>query len=117
MRAILAACLLAVLPLPAVAQQTKGEWFNSLRQPVTGISCCSAADCAVTPAKVVDGQWFVTEPARIDAGHWIPLQPVRWVAVPEWVIIKDKGPWDGVSAYVCWVQGKVFCFVQGEAGG
>jgi len=101
----------------ANADETRGEWFRSLRQPGTYIPCCSVADCGITPARLIKGKWWVTVPDRIDMdeGQWLPSYPLRWVEVPDKVIITDKQPWDGISAYVCWVRGEVFCFIAAEA--
>ena len=96
--------------------ETKKEWFQSLRQPITQAGCCSEADCARTPARFEHGSWWIPPEGRIVDGTWVPgLGP--WVEVPARVILQDKLPQDGVSAYACWVGGRIFCFVAPQAGG
>jgi len=48
-------------------------WFQSLRQPGTGISCCSIADCRQTEYRtgrdgyeaLIDGQWLAVPPEKV----------------------------------------------------
>lgn len=109
----------SVIWIGPVRAETKGEWYRSLRHPVTKQGCCSEADCARTPARFdrASGLWLVPPEGRIVDGNWTDPPPGPWVPVPKDTILTDKNSQDGVSAYVCWVGGKVFCFVQGEAGG
>jgi hypothetical protein len=58
---------------PPNADPSLAPWFNSLRQPGSGISCCSVADCRRTEARFkgdqyeafVDGQWRVVPPGAV----------------------------------------------------
>jgi hypothetical protein len=103
---------------PKAQQSPKSAWFQSLTQPTTGRGCCSEADCATTAARVdANGTWFVPPADRIINGRWEPIPGAAWVPVPPQAILHDKQPYDGMSAYVCWVGGQVFCFVEGGAGG
>lgn len=102
----------------APKQSPKSLWFESLRHPVTNHGCCSEADCATTAARLdADGVWRVPVADRIVAGRWVPVVNGEWVPVPPETIIQDKEPYDGMSAYVCWVHGQVYCFVRPGSGG
>jgi len=74
----LVACLSAIA-CPAVARpppnadMSLAPWFQSLRQPNTGISCCSIADCRQTDFRIagshyeamVEGEWLMVPPDKI----------------------------------------------------
>lgn len=84
--AALIALAFAVPGLPAGAKE-RGDWFESLRQPGTGKSCCDIAHCLRTDADWRNGGWWVEM-----LGHWVPVPPAA--------IVRDTTSIDG-SAYVC----------------
>ena len=43
-----------ITPNPAL-----GDWFKSLRQPITQIACCSISDCRIVAYKVHDGHFEI----------------------------------------------------------
>src|SRR5689334_12264101 len=55
---------------PPNADMTLAPWFQGLRQPGTGISCCSMADCRPTDFRtngshyeaMIEGEWRVVPP-------------------------------------------------------
>lgn len=86
--------------------KSRAEWFRSLKQPGTGISCCDESDCKRTRA-----DWTGT--------GWIALAPDGTVVdIPPDKIIHDKQHPAG-SAVMCWLPGSrtVLCFVPPAAGG
>jgi hypothetical protein len=77
--------------------QDRGAWFKSLKQPVTGASCCDISDCRRADADWKDGQWW----ADVE-GQWTPIPKEKEL---------KKTSIDG-EAYVCSGYGrKIFCFV------
>jgi hypothetical protein len=89
----------AVAPARA---ESRAAWFQSLRQPQTGMSCCSLADChAATADWRGDGWW-----AKVD-GEWMP--------VPKSKLLK-KTSIDG-QAYICTGPMRtIYCFVPPMLG-
>jgi hypothetical protein len=69
--------LLIATPLhaapPPDADPAMAPWFNSLRQPGSGISCCSIADCRPVDYRTVDnhyeafieGEWRAVPPEKV----------------------------------------------------
>lgn len=84
------------------------NWWQSLRQPGTGLSCCNIADCAYTQA-------------RFRQGHWQAKVGDLWRDIPDDKVLKDEVTPDG-HAVVC--NGSlsfspspvIYCFIP-EAGG
>lgn len=76
----------------------RGAWFESLKQPTTGMSCCSIADCRATQAEWRGNRWYA-----IVMGDWVPI--------PDDRVLHDKPSIDG-DAYVCHGPGgTIYCFV------
>ena len=84
---------------PADADPALSPWFQSLRQPENGVSCCSMADCR--PAD------FRTSATGYEV--WIED---RWQPVPpEKVLQRTDNPVG--RAIVCWTkQLGILCFVR-----
>ena len=75
-------------------------WFESLRQPRTGASCCSISDCR--PADY-----------RTSGDHYEVMLEDRWVEVPPEKVLHrlDNPTGRGV---VCWTPATgIMCFVRG----
>lgn len=103
------ACTLALLPMIAFAHEPDdlhSEWYGSLRQPLTGIACCShkgpSRDCA--PAE-----------ARILAGRYQVWHQGRWLPVPDMALL-DRTDNPTGQAVACIVNGTVVSFVKGAEG-
>ena len=78
-------------------QEERGAWFRSLKQPVTGMSCCDVSDCRRTEADWRAGQW------------WAKVQD-NWTAIPMEKEL-EKRSIDG-DAYVCsGPRGTIYCFI------
>lgn len=84
---------------PDTDDPTLAPWFQSLRQPGTGISCCSVADCRLTD--------YRTTPDGYEA-----MVEDRWLVVPPEKVLQRVGNPTG-KAVVCYtpVSG-ILCFVR-----
>ncbi len=101
---MITAALLAAAPAPAAppenADPALAPWFQSLRQPETGISCCDVADCRPTEYRTVGDAYEV----------WVDD---RWMTVPPRRILQRADNPIG-RAVVCWTpQRGIMCFVRG----
>jgi hypothetical protein len=85
---------------PDNADPGMAVWFQTLRQPGTGISCCSIADCRQT-------EYRTSELGRYEA-----LIEGRWMDVPpEKVLDHTENPTG--RAVVCYLPGQgIMCFVR-----
>ncbi|MBV9248293.1 MAG: hypothetical protein JO227_03465 [Acetobacteraceae bacterium] len=107
MRAFLRICALLGLWVstasarpPPNADLSLAPWFQSLRQPRTGESCCSIADCRQTDFRVQDG-------------HYEALIEGEWRAIPPEVILQRMDNPTG-RAVVCYTPYRgVMCFIKG----
>jgi hypothetical protein len=92
-----AASVAAAQP-PDNADPSLAPWFQSLRQPGTGISCCSIADCRATEYRT-NGDGYE---ALID-GAWLPVPADK-------VLHRIDNPIG--RAVVCYMPGRgILCFV------
>lgn len=103
--------LLAVSALVAVAGTALGRpqpgadmtfapWFESLRQPGTGMSCCSIADCRQTDFRIAGNRYE----ALVD-GEWRTVPP-------ETIIERSDNPTG--RAVVCYTPYRgIMCFIKG----
>ncbi len=103
-----AVCLLALFTVaapsraapPADADPTLAPWFNSLRQPGSGISCCSIADCGPVDYRTV-------------ADHYEAFIEGEWRVVPPDKVLKRADNPTG-RAVVCWTKPTgIMCFIRG----
>jgi len=76
-------------------------WFQSLRQPGTGTSCCSIADCRTTDYRTTgDGYEAFIEN--------------RWISVPADKVLQRINNPTG-RAVVCWTPTRgILCFVRAD---
>jgi hypothetical protein len=85
---------------PPNADMSFAPWFESLRQPGTGISCCSMADCRRTDFRVRDG-------------HYQALVEGEWRDVPPETVLRRADNPTG-QAVVCYTPYRgVMCFIKG----
>lgn len=85
---------------PPNADMSLAPWFESLRQPGTGMSCCSIADCRQTDFRIVDGHYQV-----IIDGQWR-------VVPPEVILSRSDNPTG--HAVVCYTPYRgIMCFIKG----
>jgi hypothetical protein len=99
---IVAGSLLAVTAFaepPSDGDYSLAPWYQSLRQPGTGTSCCSIADCRTTDYRT-NGD---TYEALIDG---------KWIIVPQEKILQRADNPTG-RAVVCWTPALgIMCFVR-----
>ena len=76
------------------------DWYESLKVPGTGASCCNKADCAPTD------QWRITGTAYevVIRGIWTPVPPEK--------LILNRGNPTG-RAVLCQNSTGILCFVPG----
>src|ERR1043165_8309371 len=86
---------------PADADPALRPWFESLKQPRTGVSCCSISDCRPVQYRLTNGGYE----ALIDSG---------WVHVPQDKILHHQANPLG-RAVLCRspASGTIYCFVPG----
>ena len=81
----------------------RSQWFRSLRQPDTGLSCCDISDCKRTEADWKQGSW------------WANVRGLKRPVPPEKVLEKPRSI-DG-EAYVCATEignpayATIYCFI------
>lgn len=112
------AVVLAHAAPPENADLSLAPWFQSLRQPGTGMSCCGIADCRSTEYMTIpDGyqvliddrwpryrDWAISRGESGASGHW--------AEVPEQFILQQIDNPTG-RAVVCWTPDQgVMCFVR-----
>lgn len=98
--ALLGAAATAYARPPPNPDPNLAPWFESLRQPHNGASCCSISDCR--PADY-----------RTSGDHYEVMLEDRWVAVPPDKVLRrlDNPTGRGV---VCWTPATgIMCFVRG----
>ena len=89
----------AIAAPPDGADPGLAPWFQSLRQPGTGISCCSISDCRTTDYRT-----------RMDG--YEALIDDKWISVP-WEKVLQHMPNPTGRAVVCYTpQRGVMCFVR-----
>jgi len=107
---VLPALLVVLLGIGSVEAQTglhgdghaqHHDWYQDLRQPGSGASCCNFQDCRPVRAYIdEDGQWHA-------------LVEGRRIGIPRYLILRRSAP-DGGS-HLCMSQtGTVYCFVPGQ---
>jgi hypothetical protein len=84
---------------PDNADPSLAPWFQSLRQPQSGISCCSIADCHTTDY-------------RSNGDSYQVLIEDKWLTVPAEKVLQRVDNPTG-RAVVCWTPRLgVMCFVR-----
>lgn len=96
----------------------RGKWFNSLRQPLTGASCCDISDCHPTESEWKDGAWHA-----IVAGKWrtIPDEVIlkKKVSILEDAVVCNASEFQaipGMGASVRVEEPRIYCFVPPALG-
>jgi hypothetical protein len=85
---------------PPNADMSLAPWFQGLRQPGTGMSCCSIADCRQTEF-------------RIAGSHYEALIEGQWRPVPPATILPRTDNPTG-HAVVCYTPSLgIMCFIKG----
>ncbi len=85
---------------PPDADMSLAPWFQNLRQPQSGASCCSMSDCRPTDWRTVDDHYE----ARVNGA---------WMSVPPEVVLHQRDNPTG-HAVVCYAPSfGIICFVRG----
>jgi hypothetical protein len=87
---------------PVATDPSLSPWFEDLRQPGTGRSCCSIADCRPVDYRIVEN-------------HYEAYIEDQWMTVPpEKILHRFDNPTG--RAVVCWTPALgIMCFVEGPA--
>lgn len=96
--ALMVAYGVAAPPPGADPNSEMGRWFQSLRQPGTGTSCCSLSDCRLTDY-------------RAGADGYEALVWGRWVTVPRDKILRGITNPTGRAVVCARPEGTILCFV------
>lgn len=83
---------------PENADSSLGPWYQGLKQPGTGASCCSIADCRQVDYRtsgdhyeaLIEGKWLDVPPERVLAHQFNPTGH----GVVCWT------PWQGILCFV-----------------
>jgi hypothetical protein len=85
---------------PPNADMSLAPWFQGLRQPRTGMSCCSIADCRQTDF-------------RTNGAHYEAMVDGEWREVPQETILERIDNPTG-HAVVCYTPSRgIMCFIRG----
>jgi hypothetical protein len=85
---------------PPNADMSLAPWFQGLRQPGTGMSCCSIADCRQTDF-------------RIAGSHYEAMVDGVWHQVPADKVLEQAYNPTG-HAVVCYTPTRgIMCFIRG----
>jgi hypothetical protein len=96
----------AAPPLGADPESPLGQWYNSLHQPQSGISCCTLADCRAVLEKLDAGHYWVF------IGKQFESAPDAWIEVPEAAVLHVRN--DAGQPVACWAPASgLLCFVPG----
>jgi hypothetical protein len=108
--ATLLPCAIAVAHPPPNADPALHEWFESLKQPHTGVGCCAESDCRI----LTNDQWRTTQ-----NGYQIRVRRF-WINVPPDKVLQHQPNPTG-SAVACYREGYgpptpahifIYCFVR-----
>lgn len=83
------------------------DWYQELRQPGTGYSCCNGT------INGVEGDCRPTRAYLTEEGQWRALIDGKWVLVPPRAVLKQLAP-DGNSHICASRSGMIFCFLGGS---
>jgi hypothetical protein len=73
------------------------RWFESLRNPTSGMMCCSLADCRPVDYRIGAGHYEV----RLRRSIELPDPPARWFTVPDDRVIRhhDNPTGEAIACY------------------
>ena len=83
------------------------DWYQGLKQPGTGFSCCNGS------TNGVEGDCRPTRAYLNDDGNWYALLDGNWIPVPPRVVLKQLAP-DGSSHICASKSGLIYCFLGGS---
>lgn len=83
------------------------DWYQELKQPGTGYSCCNGS------VNGVEGDCRPTRAVLQDDGTWKAMVNGRWMPVPPRVVLQKLAP-DGNSHICAGKSGMIYCFIGGS---
>jgi hypothetical protein len=83
------------------------DWYQQLKQPGTGYSCCNGT------ANGVEGDCRPTRAFLTEDGTWKAMINGRWMPVPPRVVLQKLAP-DGNSHVCAGKSGMIYCFIGGS---
>lgn len=111
MKRIFALCLFASPAFAAPPQNADpalAPWFQSLKQPKSGASCCSIADCRPVRYRIMGTDYE----AFLDRETFGNSAPNQWTKVPPEVILRQRENPTG-DGVLCFSFGRILCFIRG----
>ena len=92
------------------------DWYRTLEQPGTGLSCCNGRQ--VAPDGTVEGDCRPTRAFRGEDGQWRAMIDGRWQAVPLHAVLDPALNREPLYAHICASPaGVIYCFLPGSPGG
>ncbi|MFO1157291.1 MAG: hypothetical protein U1E60_00475 [Reyranellaceae bacterium] len=92
------------------------DWYRTLEQPGTGLSCCSGRRSA--PDGSIDGDCRPTRAFVGDDGRWRAMIDGRWQVVPPHTVLDPSLNQEALYPHVCAsTTGLIYCFLPGASGG
>lgn len=108
----------------ALTDPQRGAWFESLKQPGNGSSCCNLEDCQQTKARQLPDQSWQAVMTDSMGSRWVSIPPDKVVTKPLSVdgeaylcsSAGSKGGWrssmyGGDKYFEAPSQGLIYCFV------
>ena len=83
------------------------DWYQQLKQPGTGYSCCNGT------TNGVEGDCRPTRAYLTEDGTWKAMINGRWMPVPPRVVLQRLAP-DGNSHVCAGKSGMIYCFIGGS---
>ena len=83
------------------------DWYQALKQPGTGYSCCNGT------VNGVEGDCRPTRAFLTEDGTWKAMIDGRWMPVPPRVVLQKLAP-DGNSHICAGKSGMIYCFIGGS---
>lgn len=93
------------------------DWYQQLKQPGTGISCCNGM--TTKPDGTVTGDCRPTRARVTDAGTWEAMIDGRWTPIPPDVVLPAELNREAIYAHVCasLATKRIYCFLPAGSGG
>lgn len=83
------------------------DWYQELKQPGTGHSCCNGT------MNGIEGDCRPTRAYLTEDGQWRALVDGKWVLIPPRAVLNQLAP-DGRSHICASRSGMIYCFLGGS---
>ncbi len=92
------------------------DWYRTLQQPGTGLSCCNGRRSSGDGD--IEGDCRPTRAFLGEDGQWRALIDGRWRVVPPHVVLDPALNREGLYPHVCaGATGVIHCFLPGGSAG